>query len=68
MKLNEKPDQLECSVLTPEGPVFQGDVESVTAPGSDGQFGILRGHAPLVTSLGYGLLNDILLCLGVESG
>ena len=47
---------LHCSVLTPEGPYFEGEVASVTAPGADGQMGVLKGHAPLVTSLGFGPL------------
>lgn len=44
------------SVLTPEQSVFEGEVEYVEAPGSDGYFGVLAQHAPLVTSLGAGVL------------
>ena len=47
---------LHCSVLTPEGPVFQGEARSVSAPGSDGELGILRNHAPIITSLAFGSL------------
>lgn len=45
---------LQCSVLTPEGPVFEGAVESVAAVGADGEIGILPNHAPLITALGSG--------------
>jgi F-type H+-transporting ATPase subunit epsilon len=44
------------SVLTPERSVFEGEVEYVEAPGSEGYFGVLANHAALVTSLGDGVL------------
>jgi len=44
------------SILTPEQGVYEGDVEYVEAPGSEGYFGVLAHHAPLVTSLGAGVL------------
>ena len=47
---------LHCSVLTPEGPVFAGDVDSVSAVAADGSIGVLPGHAPLITALGDGEL------------
>jgi len=47
---------LKCSVITPEGRVFEGPVESVIIPAHDGQLGILRNHAPLVCKLGAGRL------------
>ncbi|MBP7934034.1 MAG: ATP synthase F1 subunit epsilon [Phycisphaerae bacterium] len=47
---------LHCSIITPEGPVFEAAVESVVIPAHDGQLGILRNHAPLVCKLGAGRL------------
>ena len=47
---------LDCSVLTPEGPVFRGEAISVVAPGADGYLGILFNHAPIITALGKGTL------------
>jgi F-type H+-transporting ATPase subunit epsilon len=41
-------------LLTPEGPLFEGEAESVQLPGSDGNFQILYNHAPIVSSLGIG--------------
>lgn len=41
-------------VLTPLGELYQGTVNSVKVPGTDGQFEILNNHAPLVASLGKG--------------
>mgnify|MGYP000739666572 CR=1 FL=1 len=45
---------MELIVLTPEKEIFQGSIESVKVPGIGGQFEILKGHAPLVSSLGEG--------------
>ena len=47
---------LKVSVISPEALVFEGDAESVVAPGFDGELGILTGHAPLMTLLGKGTL------------
>ncbi len=41
-------------VLTPEKEIFHGDVTSVKVPGINGQFEILRNHAPIVAALGQG--------------
>lgn len=44
------------SILTPEQGVFEGDVEYVEAPGTEGTFGVLAHHAAMVTGLGEGML------------
>jgi len=46
----------ELSILTPEKTVFEGAVEYVQAPGSEGYFGVLAHHAALVTALMPGKL------------
>jgi len=43
-------------IVTPDGVVFEGDTVSVVAPGTIGYLGILKDHAPLVTSLDKGNL------------
>ena len=43
-------------VVTPNETVFDGPVESVTAPGALGYLGILTNHAPLVTPVTKGTL------------
>lgn len=43
-------------VVTPAGVVFSGDVSYFRAPGTEGQFGVLTGHAPFITSLKVGLI------------
>ena len=44
------------SVLTPERSVFEGEVEFIEVPGSEGYLGVLANHAALVTSLKQGTL------------
>jgi F-type H+-transporting ATPase subunit epsilon len=48
--------QFELTILTPERAVFEGRVEYVQVPGSEGYLGVLAGHAALVTELGAGAL------------
>ena len=47
-------DQVKLEILTPKGVIFSKKVNSVIAPGKLGSFGILPGHAPLISSLGSG--------------
>jgi len=44
------------SVLTPEKTVFEGPVEYVEVPGTEGYFGVLAHHAALVSGLASGTL------------
>ena len=43
-------------LVSPEQILFSGDVEHVVVPGSEGEFGVLAGHAPLVSTLRPGIL------------
>ena len=47
---------LKVSVISPEASVFEGETDSVVAPGFDGEFGILSDHAPMMSLLGKGTL------------
>jgi F-type H+-transporting ATPase subunit epsilon len=47
---------IDCTLTTPERKVFEGAVRSVVVPAEDGELGILPRHAPLVASLGTGVL------------
>jgi F-type H+-transporting ATPase subunit epsilon len=42
------------SVVTPEGPAFDGEAELVIVPGAAGEIGVLARHAPLVALLKAG--------------
>src|SRR5260370_17373198 len=43
-------------LVSPEKLLFAGDVAQVDLPGSEGDMGVLAGHAPLVTALRPGIL------------
>jgi F-type H+-transporting ATPase subunit epsilon len=45
---------MKLTIITPDKPVFEGEVTSVTVPGSAGSFEILENHAPIVSSLEEG--------------
>ena len=42
------------SVVTPEGPAFEGDAEMIIVPGAAGEIGVLARHAPLIATLKAG--------------
>lgn len=46
--------EFQLSVLTPERTVFEGAVEYVQVPGTEGYLGVLAHHAALVTALAPG--------------
>jgi F-type H+-transporting ATPase subunit epsilon len=41
-------------VVTPQRMVFSEEVDEVTAPGIEGEFGVLPGHIPFITTLKIG--------------
>ena len=48
---------LKLEVVTPEKYVISEEVEIVMAPGTLGEFGVLSGHTPFLTSLKPGKIN-----------
>ena len=42
------------SVVTPEGPAYEGDAEMIIVPGAAGEIGVLARHAPLIATLKAG--------------
>lgn len=49
-------EKLKLEIVTPYGLIFDDDVDEVTAVGSEGEFGVLPGHAPFLTALKIGML------------
>lgn len=45
---------MDLIILTPDKKVFEGVVERVVFPGSEGRFEVLTQHAPLVAQLAAG--------------
>ena len=48
--------KLNFSLVAPEREVFAGSVDQVDAPGVEGDFGVLPGHAPFMTTLREGVV------------
>ena len=42
------------SLVTPDGPAFEGEAEMLIVPGQDGEIGVLARHAPLIATLKAG--------------
>ncbi|TDG35472.1 ATP synthase F1 subunit epsilon [Pedobacter changchengzhani] len=45
---------MNLEILTPDKKVFEGEVISVTVPGTLGSFQILKDHAPIISTLADG--------------
>ncbi len=46
--------KLHFSLVSPERELFSGEVDQVDAPGTEGDFGVLAGHTPFMTTLKEG--------------
>ena len=44
-------DKLNFNLICPNQAVFSGPVDMVVVPGSEGDFGVLYGHAPLMSTM-----------------
>jgi F-type H+-transporting ATPase subunit epsilon len=43
-------------IISPDKKIYSGEVVSVSFPGTEGSFGILKNHAPLVSTLKEGTI------------
>ena len=48
------PTSIELQIVTPDRLILREQVDEVEIPGSDGYFGVLPGHTPLLASLAVG--------------
>ena len=46
--------KFDVSLVTPDGAVYEGEVEMVVVPGQIGEIGVLARHAPLIATLKAG--------------
>ena len=46
--------KFDVSVVTPDGPAYEGEAEMLIVPGQAGEIGVLARHAPLVATLKAG--------------
>jgi len=47
---------IRCEIVSQDRLVYQGEADMVLLPGTDGEMGILPHHAPLLTTLKYGII------------
>jgi len=47
---------IRCEIVSQDRTVFTGDVDIVVLPGAAGEMGILPKHAPVLTTLKYGII------------
>ncbi|EKD30906.1 MAG: ATP synthase, Delta/Epsilon chain, beta-sandwich protein [uncultured bacterium] len=47
---------MELIILQPDKTIFKGEVDSVNLPGTIGKFSVLKGHAPMISTLGQGIV------------
>lgn len=45
---------LNLVIVSPEKQLFEGEVQGVTVPGTQGRFEVLVNHAPIISSLNSG--------------
>ena len=50
-------ERLTFELVSPERLLFSTDVEMVVVPGDEGDFGVLAGHAPLVSTVRSGVID-----------
>jgi len=50
------PTSIELQIVTPDKLVLRESVDEVEIPGSEGYFGVLPGHTPMLASLAVGEL------------
>ena len=48
------PTHIDLQIVTPDRLIVQDAVDEVQIPGSEGYFGVLPGHTPLLASLAVG--------------
>ena len=48
---------IHLEIVTPEVLIFSNDAKMVVLPGADGEFGVLPGHASLVSLLQVGVVD-----------
>lgn len=50
----ESHSRFDVSLVTPDGPAFDGEAQMIIVPGAAGEIGVLARHAPLVATLKAG--------------
>lgn len=48
--------ELNLDIVTPSKSVFKGEIKSITVPGTEGGFQVLKNHAPIVSTFDIGMI------------
>ncbi len=60
-------DTLKLEIITPNGLIYNGNAQSVTLPGKEGEFGVLPKHSSLTTLLNAGIVDVVKEDKSIES-
>lgn len=47
---------MKLEIITPDKKLYEGNVKSAVFPGSEGSFGVLNNHAPMIATLKAGTI------------
>ena len=47
---------MKLDIITPEKIIYSADAQVITIPGTEGEFGILEGHAPFISTIRPGVI------------
>lgn len=50
---------MKLEIITPDKKLFEGTVKSAIFPGSEGSFGVMNNHAPMIATLKAGKVEVI---------
>lgn len=50
---------MKLEIITPEKKLFEGEITSITVPGSKGPFMVLHNHAPVISTLDKGQIKIV---------
>jgi ATP synthase F1 epsilon subunit len=56
MEAKENKNKIKITVVTPEGKIFEEDVDFISVPAKSGSMGILPRHVPIIAQLNTGIL------------
>jgi F-type H+-transporting ATPase subunit epsilon len=48
---------IRCEIVSQDRLVWEGDADIINIPGTDGDMGILPNHAPLLSTMRFGIIN-----------
>ena len=47
---------MQIEIISPEKSLYSGTIKSATFPGTEGSFGVLNNHAPIISTLTKGTI------------